>query len=97
MPGVLMTAKAMVLVLIAIFGDLHMDADSYVGPVDLDGCRAAGRELSDQWKARDPEIVAFAIKCEEIDNPVVTVHEHLGDVPAPEPTEQKHEAGKDEA
>lgn len=53
----------MLLQLVAVFADGHLDADAYVVPTDQ--CNALAQVLAQDWQMRQPDIVAVAAWCEE--------------------------------
>ena len=81
-------SKLMMLTLLAIFKDTTMDADSYIAPVTLEECQAQGRQLAEQWKARDERIIAVAVECAEHDDirlQLYAAHPELLPMDEPEP------------
>lgn len=57
----------MLLQLVAVFSDSHLDADAYVVPADQ--CDTLAPVLAHDWQMRAPDIVAVAAWCEEKDDP----------------------------
>lgn len=94
-------AKIVVLTLVAIYGDGHLDSLSFVAPtgVTIEQCQTAAQGTAEAWHEQDPDILAIKSYCDEKDDPRPALEDFLKDHPVPEeaPKAPPHIPGDHEA